>query len=65
MQDLQDCIRAGEQYREVALKFGIKSKEIDDVFTESFKHKDIALAKEMLNNHQNRYEISTKRRRRY
>lgn len=54
LQDLQDCIRAGEQYREIALKFGIKSNEIDDVFAESFTHSDIALAKEMLGNKANK-----------
>ena len=57
---LQDCINAGMQYKEIASSFGIKANEIK-LFTNNFEHRDIVLAKAMLEKEQlNRTSILPK-----
>lgn len=56
---LQDCLKAGRQYKEIASNFGIKSNEIK-LFTNNFEHKDILLANEMLHKLGNNQIIASK-----
>ena len=43
---LRDCINAGAQWKNIALKFGIKANEIN-LFKQNFEHSDIAKAREI------------------
>ena len=44
---LRDCINAGAQWKNIALKFGIKTNEIN-LFKQNFEHSDIIKAREIL-----------------
>lgn len=41
---LRDCINAGAQWKNIALKFGIKANEIN-LFKQNFEHSDIEKAR--------------------
>lgn len=43
---LRDCINAGAQWKNIALKFGIKANEIN-LFKQNFEHSDIEKAREI------------------
>lgn len=43
---LRDCINAGAQWKNIALKFGIKANEIN-LFKQNFEHSDIEKAKKI------------------
>lgn len=47
---LNDCINAGNQWKNIALSFGIKTDEIN-LFKQNFKHKDIEKSIEILKKH--------------
>lgn len=58
---LRDCINAGAQWKNIALKFGIKANEIN-LFKQNFEHSDIIKAREILkaNNLQLENEVKSK-----
>lgn len=59
---LRDCINAGAQWKNIALKFGIKANEIN-LFKQNFEHSDIEKAREILksNNLQLASEVKSKK----